>query len=95
MLTIARAMLSDAKMLILDEATSNVDTRTEQQIQEAMRALMKDRPCVVIAHRLSTIQGAQRIVVLDENGVCEEGTHQSLMAQGGVYAKLSAASFQP
>lgn len=94
MLTIARAMLSDAGMLILDEATSNVDTRTEQQIQAAMRELMKDRTCFVIAHRLSTIQNADTILVLRDGDIVEQGNHEELMKQGGVYAGLYASQFQ-
>lgn len=93
LLTIARAMLLDANMLILDEATSNVDTRTEQQIQAAMRQLMKDKTCFVIAHRLSTIESADHILVLDGGKVVEQGTHQSLIAQGGFYHKLYQAQF--
>ncbi len=77
MLTIARAMLSDAKMLILDEATSNVDTRTEIQIQEAMRTLMKGKTCFVIAHRLSTIKNADTILVVRDGDIVEQGNHQS------------------
>lgn len=79
MLTIARAMLMDAHMLILDEATSNVDTRTEEHIQAAMRELMKNKTCFVIAHRLSTIRSADHILVLDGGQVVEQGTHESLM----------------
>ena len=93
MLTIARAMLLDAHMLILDEATSNVDTRTEQHIQAAMRALMREKTCFVIAHRLSTIQAADHILVLDGGQVVEQGTHESLMAQKGFYHKLYQAQF--
>lgn len=93
LLTIARAMLLDAHMLILDEATSNVDTRTEQQIQAAMRELMKDKTCFVIAHRLSTIRSADHILVLDRGQVVEQGTHESLMAQNGFYRKLYQAQF--
>lgn len=93
MLTIARAMLSDAKMLILDEATSNVDTRTEQQIQEAMRALMKDRTCFVIAHRLSTVQNADTILVVQHGDIIEQGSHDELMQKGGVYAGLYTSQF--
>ena len=93
MLTIARAMLLDAHMLILDEATSNVDTRTEQQIQAAMRELMKDKTCFVIAHRLSTIQKADHILVLEGGKVVEQGTHQSLMAMDGTYRRLYQSQF--
>lgn len=94
-LSIARTFLKDPPILILDEATSALDSQSELVVQRSLEDLARHRTTLVIAHRLSTIQGAQRIVVLDENGVCEEGTHQSLMAQGGVYAKLYAASFQP
>ena len=94
LLTIARAMLLDAHMLILDEATSNVDTRTEQQIQAAMRELMKDKTCFVIAHRLSTIRSANHILVMRDGQVVEQGTHESLMAAGGFYHELYQAQFQ-
>lgn len=94
LLTIARAMLLDAKMLILDEATSNVDTRTEQQIQKAMRKLMQDKTCFVIAHRLSTIQNADLILVVDHGEVVEQGTHRELMERGGMYRKLYQAQFE-
>ncbi len=93
MLTIARAMLLDAPMLILDEATSHVDTRTEQHIQAAMRSLMKGRTCFVIAHRLSTIESADHILVMDAGRVVEQGTHRSLLAAGGVYARLYRSQF--
>jgi ATP-binding cassette subfamily B protein len=93
MLTIARAMLLDTNLLILDEATSNVDTRTEQQIQAAMRQLMQDKTCFVIAHRLSTIRSADHILVLDGGKVVEQGSHESLMAAGGVYRKLYESQF--
>ena len=93
LLTIARAMLLDAQMLILDEATSNVDTRTEQRIQDAMRRLMQGKTCFVIAHRLSTIRSADHILVLDGGKVVEQGTHESLMAAGGFYRKLYQAQF--
>ena len=93
LLTIARAMLLDAHMLILDEATSNVDTRTEQHIQAAMRELMKGKTCFVIAHRLSTIRSADHILVLDSGQVVEQGTHDSLMAQKGFYHKLYQSQF--
>ena len=93
LLTIARAMLLDAHMLILDEATSNVDTRTEQKIQSAMRELMKGKTCFVIAHRLSTIQSADHILVLDGGKVVEQGTHQTLMAKKGFYYRLYKSQF--
>lgn len=93
LLTIARAMLLDAHMLILDEATSNVDTRTELQIQEAMLELMKDKTCFVIAHRLSTIQNADCILVVREGEVIEQGTHNELMDKHGFYRSLYDAQF--
>lgn len=93
MLTIARAMLSDAKMLILDEATSNVDTRTEMQIQSAMRNLMKDKTCFVIAHRLSTVQNADTILVVQHGDIIEQGNHEQLMKKGEVYAGLYSSQF--
>ncbi|MDI3536241.1 MAG: ATP-binding cassette, subfamily multidrug efflux pump [Eubacteriaceae bacterium] len=94
LLTIARAMLLEAKMLILDEATSNVDTRTEKKIQEAMRELMKDKTCFVIAHRLSTIENADLILVVDDGKIVEEGSHQELMAREGQYWRLYQAQYQ-
>ena len=94
LLTIARAMLYDARMLILDEATSNVDTSTERKIQKAMRELMKDKTCFVIAHRLSTIQNADHILVINHGDVVEQGNHESLMQQKGFYYKLYAAQFE-
>ncbi len=93
LLTIARAMLLDAHMLILDEATSNVDTRTEQRIQTAMRTLMQNKTCFVIAHRLSTIRAADNILVLDKGQVVEQGTHETLMAKQGFYRKLYDSQF--
>lgn len=94
LLTIARAMLLDAKMLILDEATSNVDTWTEMRIQAAMRELMKDKTCFVIAHRLSTIQNADNILVVRDGDIVEQGTHRELMAKKGFYAGLYNSQFQ-
>lgn len=94
MLTIARAMLLDSKMLILDEATSNVDTQTEQKIQAAMRELMKGRTSFVIAHRLSTIQNADHILVVDNGDIVEQGTHESLLRLGGLYSKLYYSQFK-
>lgn len=93
LLTIARAMLLDAKMLILDEATSNVDTRTELQIQEAMRTLMEGKTCFVIAHRLSTIQNADTILVVRDGEIVEQGRHSELMARQGVYSALYNSQF--
>jgi ATP-binding cassette subfamily B protein len=93
LLTIARAMLLDVRMLILDEATSNVDTRTEIRIQEAMRTLMKDKTCFVIAHRLSTIQNAGLILVMEGGKLAEQGTHESLLEKNGVYASLYTSQF--
>jgi len=93
LLTIARAMLLDAHMLILDEATSNVDTQTEQRIQKAMRKLMEGKTCFVIAHRLSTIRSADNILVLDGGKVVEQGTHESLMARKGFYCRLYESQF--
>lgn len=93
LLTIARAMLLDAPMLILDEATSNVDTQTEQLIQAAMLKLMEGKTCFVIAHRLSTIQNADCIAVLKDGVIAESGTHQELMQRGGYYRELYRAQF--
>ena len=94
LLTIARAMLLDSPMLILDEATSNVDTRTEQRIQDAMLRLMQGRTCFVIAHRLSTIQNADRILVVNAGDIVEQGTHRELMAKNGFYAELYHSQFE-
>ena len=94
LLTIARAMLLDAKMLILDEATSNVDTRTEIQIQAAMRELMRGKTCFVIAHRLSTIQNADNILVVRDGDIVEQGRHRELMDRQGFYAGLYNSQFQ-
>ena len=93
LLTIARAMVQNAPMLILDEATSSVDTRTEQLIQEAMDKLMQGRTSFVIAHRLSTIKNADLILVMDNGNVIEQGNHDSLMEQNGFYAKLYNSQF--
>ena len=93
LLTIARAMLVNARMLILDEATSNVDTRTEVQIQQAMRRLMQDKTCFVVAHRLSTIKHADLILVVRDGNVVERGTHKELMKLGGFYRELYDAQF--
>ena len=94
LLTIARAMLSDARMLILDEATSNVDTRTEMKIQKAMRSLMADKTCFVIAHRLSTIRHADLILVVKDGRIAEQGSHEELMRSRGEYYQMQQAQFE-
>lgn len=94
LLTIARAMIENAPMLILDEATSSVDTRTEVLIQRAMDELTKGRTSFVIAHRLSTIKNADKILVLKDGDIVESGTHQDLLAQNGFYAELYNSQFQ-
>lgn len=93
-LTIARAMIADKPMLILDEATSSVDTRTEQQIQSAMDKLMENRTSFVIAHRLSTIRNADFILVMNHGDIVESGTHEELLAKGGFYADLYNSQFE-
>jgi len=94
LLTIARAMLMNTEMLILDEATSNVDTRTEKQIQDAMRKLMQNKTCFVIAHRLSTIKNADTIIVIDKGEIIEKGSHEELISINGLYAKLHSSQFE-
>lgn len=94
LLTIARAMLLESRMVILDEATSNVDTRTEIQIQAAMRKLMQDKTCFVIAHRLSTIRNADRILVVQDGEVVEQGDHEGLMEKRGAYYQMYRAQFE-
>lgn len=93
LLTIARAFLSKAPVLILDEATSNVDTSTEKKVQEAMTALMKGRTAIVIAHRLSTIENADEIIVMSHGSVVEKGTHSSLLEKKGAYYNLYRSQF--
>ena len=93
LVSFARAVLADPRILILDEATSNVDTRTEALIQEALRTLLKGRTSVVIAHRLSTIRNADTILVIESGRVAERGTHTSLLAAGGLYADLYRRQF--
>lgn len=94
LLTIARAILSDPEILILDEATSSVDTRTEVLIQKAMKNLMKGRTVFVIAHRLSTIRDSSVILMLENGQVLERGTHAELLAQNGAYARLYNSQFE-
>ena len=94
LLTIARAMLLDSKMLILDEATSNVDTRTELRIQKAMEKLMEGKTCFIIAHRLSTIQHADLILVVDDGQIVERGNHEELIVKKGFYYKLYTSQFE-
>ena len=93
LLTIARAFLADPPILILDEATSSVDTRTEVLIQRAMAGLMKGRTTFVIAHRLSTIRDADTILVMDKGAIVEQGNHEELLARGGFYAELYNSQF--
>jgi len=92
-MTIARAFLADAPILILDEATSSVDTRTESQIQRAMAALMQNRTSFIIAHRLSTIKDADMILVMNHGDIIEQGTHDDLLSAGGFYAELYNSQF--
>jgi ATP-binding cassette subfamily B protein len=87
-------MLYNTNMLILDEATSNVDTATERQVQKAIRSLMKNKTSFVIAHRLSTIQNANHILVVDHGDVVEQGTHEELMQSKGAYYKMYASQFE-
>jgi len=94
LLTIARVILADPKILILDEATSSIDTRTEQQIQAAMDNLMKGRTSFIIAHRLSTIKNADLILVMDHGDIVEQGSHEELLAKDGFYAKLYNSQFE-
>ena len=93
LLTIARALLADPEILILDEATSSIDTRTERLVQEAMNELMRDRTNFVIAHRLSTIRDADTILVINDGDIVEQGTHEELLAAGGFYAELYNSQF--
>ncbi len=94
LITIARAMLQDRKMIILDEATSSVDTRTEMKIQKAMRKLMEGKTCFVIAHRLSTIKNADVILVVNDGNIVEKGSHDSLMEEKGYYYKMFMSQFE-
>ena len=93
LLTIARAIISDPKILILDEATSSVDTRVELMLQQAMQNVMKGRTSFVIAHRLSTIRSADLILVIKDGNIIEQGNHEELMAKGGFYEELYNSQF--
>ena len=93
LLTIARAIISDPKILILDEATSSVDTRVELMLQQAMQNVMKGRTSFVIAHRLSTIKSADLILVIKDGNIIEQGNHEELMAKGGFYEGLYNSQF--
>ena len=94
LLAIARAAVADPPVMILDEATSSIDTRTEQIVQQGMDALMEDRTVFVIAHRLSTVRNADQILVLDHGKIRERGTHQQLLAQKGMYWQLYTGAFE-
>ena len=93
LLTIARAVLKDPQILILDEATSSVDTRLEKMLQDAMQKVMQGRTSFVIAHRLSTIRNADLILVIENGDIVEQGTHESLLAKKGFYEKLYNSQF--
>ena len=94
LLTIARGMIEDAPFLILDEATSNVDTRTEELVQKAMDKLMENRTSFIIAHRLSTIKNADLILVMKDGNIIETGNHNKLMKENGFYANLYNSQFE-
>lgn len=94
LLTIARTMISNPPMLILDEATSSVDTLTEKKIQDAFLKMMEGKTSFVIAHRLSTIRAADKILVMDAGQIVEQGTHEELLAEKGYYYRLYHAQFQ-
>jgi ATP-binding cassette subfamily B protein len=93
-IAIARALLRDAPLLLLDEATSALDAESERLVQDALDRLMADRTTIVIAHRLATVRAADRIVVMDQGQIVEEGTHPELTARGGLYARLARLQFE-
>ena len=93
-IAIARAILRDAPLLLLDEATSSLDAESETQVAAALAELMRERTTIVIAHRLATVLSCDRILVMDEGRIVEEGTHQALVANGGLYARLAKLQFE-